>query len=261
VTELGIGWRTDLAVLTLSGSSVEDRGDHLVIRTAQSPTYHWGNFILVTEPATIDDADRWVQVFETAFPSATWVAVGLPQLPADRSRWAAHDVEIEVDDVLVASTLPRQTEPPPGYAVRRLAGDDWERDDALAIAENERIASWESDAYAVFTRSRTEARRKLSERDLAAFFGAFVDDFLVASLGIVRCGTTARFQNVLTDEHHRGRGLASHLLGVAARWASSHGCDCWVIVTDAENPARRVYERAGLQPENTSVQGYRRPAS
>ena len=45
-----LGFRTDLALLTASGSVVEDRGTHLVVRTPDNPTYYWGNFILLSEP-------------------------------------------------------------------------------------------------------------------------------------------------------------------------------------------------------------------
>jgi GNAT superfamily N-acetyltransferase len=261
VRDLGIGWTTHVAVLTFSGSSVDDHGDHLVVRTPANPTYHWGNCILVTDPTAADDADRWLQVFGAMFPSATWVAIGLPRLPDDRRAWSACELDLEVDEVLVASTLPDQTTRPDGFTVRRLTGDDWEQDVALTIAENERTRDGETDAYTAFARRQTEAKRAISARDDAAYFGAFAHGLLVASLGIVRCGTTGRYQNVLTDASYRQRGLASHLLGVAARWAASHGCDCWVIVTEATNPAGRVYQRIGLEPHSTNVQAYRRPPS
>ena len=258
---LGIGWSTDLAVLTLSGSSVDDRGDHLVVRTPVNPTFHWGNFILVTDPAAADDADRWVRVFAAAFPSAAWVSIGLPRLPDDRRPWTAFELDLEVEDVLVASALPRQTTRPDSVSVRRLTGDDWEQDVALTMAENTRTRDWETDSYRAFARARTETKRAVSDRDTGAYFGAFADGVLVASLGIVRCGKTARYQNVLTDANHRRRGLASHLLGVAARWAASYGCDRWVIITEAANPAARVYQRVGLEPRSTNVQAYRRPST
>jgi GNAT superfamily N-acetyltransferase len=263
VRQLGIGWATDLAVLELSGSSVDDRGDHLIVRTPRNPTYNWGNCIFVTDPAAVDDAHRWVRIFTTTFPSATWTAIGLPRLPTDAAAWAAHELELELDEVLVASTLPHQTALPDGYVVRRLAGDDWVEDLALAITENTRTGDSEADAYASFARARSEAQRALSDSNAGAYFGVFADGRVVASLGIVRCGAIGRYQigryqNVLTDANHRGRGLASHLIGVAARWTAAFRCDRWVIITEAGNPAERVYRRLGLEPHSTNVQAYRR---
>jgi GNAT superfamily N-acetyltransferase len=254
---LPLDWATDIAVLEHAGSTVEDRGDHLIVRTPHNPTFHWGNCVLVTDPDAVDDAKRWVQTFQSAFPSATWIAIGLATMPEDAAAWIAHDLRLELNEVLVTRTVPRQTALPPGYAVRRLAADDWEQAVALAMAENERTGVYEPASHEQFARASVQTQRALSDRDVAAFFGAFADGGLAASLGIVRCETTARYQSVGTDARHRRRGLASHLLGVAARWAADHGCEQWVIVTDVGNPAGRVYRSVGFEPNTASVQAYR----
>jgi GNAT superfamily N-acetyltransferase len=254
---LPLDWVTDIAVLEHAGSTIQDRGDHLIVRTAHNPTFHWGNCVLVTDPDAVDDAQRWVQTFQGAFPSATWIAIGLVRMPDNAAPWIAHDLKLEVNEVLVSSTVPRQTALPSGYAVRRMAGDDWEQAVALAMAENERTGAYEPASHEPFARMSVQTERALSDREVAAFFGAFADGFLAAYLGIVRCGTTARYQSVGTDAPHRRRGLASHLLGVAARWAADHGCDRWVIVTESTNAAGRVYRSVGFEPDTASIQAYR----
>ena len=254
------GWVTDLAILEHTGSLVEHHTDHLVVRTPANPDFHWGNFLLVTQEEAVDDADRWVSAFRAAFPAATWLAVGLPRLPADPDRWLAHGVELELEDVLSTRSLPPGTPLPEGYTVRRLTGPDWEQDLSRSVAENERTGEEDASSFLRFAQGQLLARQDLSARDLGAWFGAFADDELVADLGIVRCGATARYQDVVTDTGHRGRGLASHLVGVAARWAAEGGCDRWVIVTGATNPAGRVYRSLGFAPDTAAVQAYRRPA-
>jgi GNAT superfamily N-acetyltransferase len=253
------GWATDLAILEHCGSTVEDRRDHLLIRSPDNPDFHWGNCLFVTDETTVEEADRWVAVFESAFPEADWVAIGLICMPDDQDAWVGHGLELGLDDVLTTRTLPRQTPLPPGYAVRRLSGEDWAQSVARSVAENDRTNDQDPRGYERFATAQARARRALSDRDLGATFGAFSDGVLVADLGIVRCGTTARYQSVGTDEDHRRRGLASHLLGVAARWAGDHGCDRWVIVTEATNPAGRVYRSVGFEPDTGSVQAYRKP--
>jgi GNAT superfamily N-acetyltransferase len=244
----------------LSGASVEDLGDHLVVRTPLHPTYHWGNCILVRDADAADDPDRWLGVFHEAFPSATWIAVGLRRMPTDGAAWSTLGVEFELIEVLASSELPRQTPLPDGYEVRRLAGDDWEQTVRLAVDENARAGSFDPESYEAFSRVRAERVRALSDREdeVAAFFGAFAGGVLAAHLGIVRCDGTARYQNVLTDEAHRRRGLASHLVGVAARWAAERGCGRWVIVTETTNPALRVYRSVGFELDGSNVQAYRR---
>lgn len=253
------GWDTDLAVLELGGSGVEDRGDHLVVRTPANPDFHWGNFLFVTDRAAVGDAERWTALFERAFPAARWLAVGLIRMPSDGAAWTAAGAELEEDQVLSTTSPPRVTPVPEGYTVRRLRGGDWERRIARELADNIRAGRYDPVHHERFVRARTVTQRELSDRGDAAFFGAFHGERLVADLGIVCCGRRARFQNVGTDEDHRRRGLASHLLGVAAAWAAAEGCERWVIVTESDNPAGRVYRRAGFAPDVTNAQAYRPP--
>ena len=255
------GWATDLAILEHTGSVVEEHEHHLVVRTPTNPDFYWGNFVLVTDADAVDDADRWVGVFVRCFPEATWVSVGLPRMPDAMDAWGVLGLGLELESVLSTRTLPRRTPVPQGYTVRRLGGDDWEQDLARSVAENEATGEEDPESFLRFAHGQLQARQDLSARDLGAWFGAFTGDgILVADLGIVRCGTTARYQDVTTDEVHRGRGLASHLLGVAAQWAADAGCGQWVIVTGSTNPAGRVYRASGFEPDTGTVQAYRPPS-
>jgi GNAT superfamily N-acetyltransferase len=257
---LPLGWATDIAVLQLMGSTVDDRGDHLVVRTVANPLFHWGNCIFVIDTDGLGDADRWVGTFEAAVPTADWVAVGLVQMPTDETGWTRHGIELELDDVLATSTMPRQAPLPAGYIVHALVtGDDWEQFVARDLAVNEESDHHEQQSHERFARARALAYREMSERGLAMFVGAFFDGRLIAELGIVRCGETARYQTVGTDPGHRGRGICSHLLGVAAVWGVEWGARQWVIVTAATNPAGRVYRRAGFELAAPIVTAYRPP--
>jgi GNAT superfamily N-acetyltransferase len=253
------GWATDLAILEHCGSIVEDRGNHLVVRTPHNPDYHWGNCLFVTDEGTVGDARRWVDTFQSAFPEATWVAIGLTRMPDDLHAWVELGLELELDDVLTTRILPRQTPLPEGYTVRRLSGQDWVQSVARSVADNDRTHEQDPQSYQRFAQAQAHARRALSERDVGACFGAFAGDTLIADLGIVRCGKTARYQSVSTDDQHRRHGLASHLLGVAAQWAADGGCDRWVIVTEATNPAGRVYRSLGFEPDTGNAQAYHKP--
>lgn len=158
------GWATDLAILELGGSAVEDRADHLVVRTPGNPGFHWGNCLFVTDAGAVDDAGRWVTTFRSVFPEATWVAIGLIRMPDHRASWAAQGLDLELDDVLTTDTLPRQAPIPEGYTVRRLSGQDWARSVARSVAENDQTNEQEPREYARFAKAQAQARRALSER-------------------------------------------------------------------------------------------------
>lgn len=258
------GWLTDLAVLRHGGSTVADRGDHLVVRTPDNPTYHWGNFVLVTDPAGVDDAEHWLGAFRSEFPDAEHVALGLPALPGPPSVEAYRRLGLEVgtDDVLWTQRMPEQRPLADGYDARALTNDDdWEQQVRTGLAENARSGEFPREAHEVFLRARAATHRDLSDRGVARWFGAFTaEGALVADLGIVDCGGVGRYQSVGTDADHRRRGLAGHLLGVAARWAADQGCTEWVIVTETTNDAGRLYRSVGFEPDAVQVSVSRQAA-
>ena len=157
--DVPLSWHTDLAVLVASGSAVEEHADHLVVRTPTDPTYDWGNLVMVTDPATVDDAARWEAVFTSSFPGAGHRAIGLPTEPTDVAAWEACGLEIEHEDVLVRDAPLERRPLAEGYVVRQLTSDeDWERSRPV----------------------RREARRRVVDGGNAVFLGAFAGDELAA---------------------------------------------------------------------------------
>ncbi len=248
------GWQTDLAVLRHLGSLVDYRFDHVIVTSPENPTFHWGNFVLVTDPDAADDAARWVQVFRTEFPNAEHVSIGFPRMPAEGS-WEGTGLVIDTDEVLFTETLPDQRPLAQGYTARPFESDaDWEALVALDVADNARTGVQEPVGYERFLRDQGQARRRMVQAGVARWFGAFdADGTLTASLGIVLCDDLARFQAVGTDAEHRRRGLAGHLVGLAARWAGERGATAWVIVTESTNPAGRLYRSVGFVPDALQV--------
>ena len=253
---LPLGWRTDLAVLRLGGSTVDEHPDHIVVRSPENPTFHWGNFLLVTDRGAVDDAGRWLARFEEALPGMRHRAVGLAREPSDLTGWRAAGLELELSDTLVRTDPVDLVPLWEGYVARALeTADDWERSTRLRIGAEGEDPDFEADV--------TRSRRRMVEAGHTRWFGAFDGAELVAELGVVDCGLAAeghlaRYQSVLTTPDHRRRGLTSHLLGLAARWAGNRGCDQWVIVADDGTDANRLYRAHGFVPADRSAQVYRR---
>lgn len=244
--------RTDLAVDMLGGTTVLDRGDHLVVRTASNPGYHWGNFVQVTS-GDPDDASRWLSAFSHEFPDARHRAIGLLSEP-DPAAWQGTGLRHDTVEALTTRTAPSRAALPDGYEVHRLTSDaDWGDRLVAELRENERTGAQDPAAYREFVTRQLATRRRLVEAGDAAWFGAFDErGEHASSLGIVVLRdlhpVTARYQTVLTGADHRRRGLARHLLSVAAGWAMAEGAEELVIVADAGSAAGRLYARAGFAP-------------
>lgn len=249
--DLPLGWHTHLVVSRLGGSEVEERTDHLVVRTPANPGYHWGNFVLVTDPTAVADAARWVSLFEETFPDAGHRSIGLVADPVDDGAWEAAGLPVSRDDLLVARRPVQRRALAAGYLARELGTDaDWTQSTAL------RNAAFPGQGG--FELARTATRAAMAARGETAWFGAFADGVLVSELGIADCGAGIwRYQPVVTRADHRRRGLTSHLLGVADAFARDRGAAATVIVADANSDASRLYRSLGLDEAAVHAQAYR----
>ena len=254
------GWKTDLAILALGGSEILRFDDHLVVKTPANPDYHWGNCLLVLDPNSIDMSEKWVERYRSVFPDKNWIAIGLPQMPSSSTAWEEYGITLEQLNVLSATSLPKSHPLPDGYTSRHFVERDWETLTRREIASLLVEGGYEPAAIEAFVIEANASRQRLCSTGDAAWFGAYLEEELVASLGIVKCGDTARYQSVETDEAHRRKGLASHLLGLAASWSQNQGCQSWVIVTEATNAAGRIYRRAGFMPDISNVNAYKKLA-
>lgn len=242
-----LGFRTDLALLTSSGSVVEDRGTHLVVRSPNNPSYFWGNFLLLARPPVPGGEKEVVAAHHTEFPLADHVSIGIDTAELTdeaRAAFEAAGLTVDVATVLTASALqgPRAVE----AAVRELAGDaDWE---ARARLSRQLYPQTSEEAFMAFARQKNAQERRLVDAGRGTRFGAYVDGQLVSTAGIfVTEDGVARYQSVETHSEHRRRGLAAAVVHAAGQHALDQlGVRALVIVADTDGDAIGIYRRLGF---------------
>ncbi|RJL31995.1 GNAT family N-acetyltransferase [Bailinhaonella thermotolerans] len=257
---VSLGFRTDLMLLEMQGSSVTDRGDHLVVRTAENPGYRWGNFLLLEKAPGPGEVERWVDVFRREFPRAGHVAIGVDGVDGELGtpdEWRAAGLSVERGTVLTAGAL---REPRRGISldveIRELDGDpDWAAALELRLAVGADLG-YAGAEYGEFAGRKLDAMRRLRERGLGAWFGAFLGGRMVSGLGIFGDGSgIARYQSVETHPEHRRRGLAGALVHRAGEYARDRlEARTLVIVADPEYTAIRLYRGLGFDGTETQVQ-------
>lgn len=254
-----LAWRTDLALLTYAGSEVEDRGDHLVVRTPANPGYYWGNFLLLDTAPGVGGLDPWLAAFEAEFPGAGHRAFGV-----DGTTGSADDLValreagfgIEGSTVMTATSVHPPARPNAEATLRALVSDDdWAQQLALAMVGEE------DEVTGDFARRRVLAERALVEQGRGQWFGAFLDGRLTSSLGLfVASSGLARFQEVKTHPDFRGRGLCGTLVHHASRYGFDElGVNTLVMVADPDYLAIRVYRAVGFTGSETQLQATRKP--
>ena len=249
-----LAYRTDLALLRLGGSTVEDRGTHLVVRTTANPSFYWGNFLLLPRAPGAGEAEEWVAEFRREFPDArhrTFGVDGTDGSTADLAAFADLGFGIEASTVMTARSVVEPVRPNRTATVRPLTSDeDWSQQVELSGAG-------EDDDYTPeFGTRRAAAHRAVTEAGHGQWFGAFQDGRLVSSLGLVDAGDgLARFQDVKTVPEARGQGLAGTLVHAASRFGLDElGARTLVMVADPDYLAIRIYRALGFRDTETQLQ-------
>ena len=254
-----LGYRTDLALLQLGGSLVEDCGTHLLVRTPANPRFFWGNFLLLATPPEPGSGDFWLEQFERELPEVSHRAFGVDGTTGTKADLAAFaDVGLQVDasSVMTATTVHEPPHPHPTAVVRPLTSDaDWRQHVELAVAGEAEHYSEE------FATARSAAHRRNIEAGHGQWFGAFLGGRLMASLGIFTASAgLARFQEVKTHPEARGQGLAGTLVHAASRHALDEmGARTLVMVADPDYLAIRVYRSVGFDDTETQLGADRAP--
>jgi ribosomal protein S18 acetylase RimI-like enzyme len=263
ITSLGV--RTDLALLRLGGSTVEDRGDHLVVRSPHNPTFWWGNFLLLPGPPPLGRTDHWLDVFAATFPDAEHVAIGFDGVDgtvAHVAGFVERGLSAETSAVMTATEVHAPPRPNYDAEYRQLTSDDdWEQLVELRMAAMD--TAHEPEGYHTFTLAKVATIRALAEGGHGGWFGAFEEGRLQSGMGLFRAGDgLARFQNVETRPEARGRGLAGTLVHHVSRYGFDElGARTLVMVADPDYVAIRIYRSVGFTETETMLQAERPPAS
>ncbi len=265
-----LGFRTDLALLTLAGAQIEDRGTHLVVRSPRNPTFRWGNFHLLPRPPEPDEIEDLLTAYDVDFDGSDHRAFGIDgiqDLGAALGPLADIGFEVEVSTVLTASLVHPPPRPNTEADVRALgSADDWAQQAVLTVEANRGEGPGEDpDELAVFATRKAADDRAVVEAGHGRWFGAFVDGRLASSVGLIDAGSgLARYQAVQTHPDYRRAGLAGTLVHRVGRYGLDElGAHTLVMLADPDYPAIGIYRSVGFVPTEiaTQAQQRKRPTS
>ena len=233
-----LGFRTDVMLLTLQGSAVEDRGVHLVVRSPGNPAFWWGNFVLLRDLPGRGGVQRWEKTFAQEFPEAAHRTFGVD---GTRGEVPPH---------------------PNRHATCRALDltDPGDRDAAIAL-QLANAPDREPSSHREFLARKMEAMSALQEARCGSWFGAFVDGRMLSGMGLFSDGSgVARFQSVDTHPDARGRGLAGTLVHhVSCYGFADLGATTLVMVADPGYHAIDIYRSVGFETTETQIQLERSP--
>ena len=259
-----LGFRTDLMLLSLHGSEVEDRGDHLVVRSPSNPGFWWGNFLLLRQPPAPGACGRWERAFASEFPAAGHSAFGVDGTcgnVAGYQEFTAAGYEVEASAVMTATAVHEPAHPNREATYRALdLTDAGDRESAIAL----RLANAphrEPTGHRQFLGRSMDSMAALQEAGAGAWFGAFLAGRMVSGMGLFSDGSgLARFQSVDTHPDFRGRGLAGTLVHHVSTYGfTTLAATTLVMVADPDYHAIRIYRSLGFVSTELQVQLEREP--
>jgi RimJ/RimL family protein N-acetyltransferase len=257
---LSPGWQTHLMFAEFDGE-VSAHGDHLVVRSPQSPGYYWGNFLLYDRLPTDADFGPWMQRFDEAIvrpaPRTGHVCFGM-QAQADDFRappaFAAAGFEafgVATLTLQRAALLPLPRPIASGYELRPLV---LPREAASVVELNMACndEGYEPGGYQEFRHLQMQRYGRMAAAGLGHWWGALHEGRVVASLGLFGQRHVGRFQHVETHPDHRRRGLCRALVHAAC----VHGFDRmgWhtlVMGADPDDVAIGIYRQVGFTAHDT----------
>lgn len=252
-----LGHRTKFIFNRFDGS-VEDRGDYFVVTTKSNPNYFWGNLLVYKNPPKAGDFHKWKADFsrELTNPAIYHMTFAWDSPDGDAgetSDFIADGFELDRTVVLTAQKVLK----PPKYnediTVKTIQGDE-EFEQVIQIqtecgGEELSKSSWEK-----FYRTQLKQYRKMINSGLGQWFGAWIDNELVGSLGIFTDENIGRYQIVSTAPTHQRKGVCSTLVYESALFAFDRmNVETLVMIADEEYHAAKIYESVGFEPAERLV--------
>lgn len=245
-----LGFRSELVFTDFDGK-IEDRGDYLVVRTLTNPHFFWGNLLIFDKPPQKGDFSKWVSLFKKEFtdPSIYHMTFAWDlEEKGDLADFEQAGFELERNIVLATSEV---TEPPRVHSelqVRPLQGDEeWER--MIQIQVDSAHGHLPRHEWEKFYHSQSIRYRTMEKAHRGHWFGGFINNQLIAGLGIFHDGNLGRYQIVSTHPDFRRQGVCGTLVYRSAQYAlKTLGLKQLVMCADPDYHAARIYESVGFKP-------------
>ncbi|HMI86138.1 MAG TPA: GNAT family N-acetyltransferase [Polyangiaceae bacterium] len=246
------GYQTDLMLARFDGEVIVRR-QYVVARTAASPAFWWGNFVLFARAPLREDVDEWERIFAQEIG---WV----PGIKHRNFAWNAIDGATGETDAftvrgyqlnqslfLLATSVHRAPRSHSGVSIRPLHGDhDWRA--ALSNQHGALARDRDTPSFREFQACQLDRYRRMVGAGLGQWFGAFLGDKLVADMGLFVDGGIGRCQAVATAPSFRRQGICAAMVHEVCSFGLRHMKAREIfMMTALSSAAARVYRSVGFE--------------
>lgn len=244
-----LGYQIDLAFPGFTGEII-DRGEYLVIRTPNNPSYYWGNYILFSNPPGPDDFDRWREIFHQEIghnPAINHEAFGWD----DPSGALGHiepfqnaGYNLNQYSIMTTTQVTRPTHFNPHVTVKPIETDSEWQLAAQCVASHDKPTTQVNDRI----QKMMTTWQALAKNQKALWFGAYLNGEFAGGLGIYKVENTGVVDEVVTHPNFRRQGVGRTLVYQAAQHAREHlNLQKLLLAADNNSDPKRMYEQIGFK--------------
>ena len=252
-----LGLRSDLMIAEHK-SVVEQKDGYIVVKSPHNPGYYWGNYLIFDRPPSLRDAQlcspkSWEYLFHSEFGEMhavrhmAFIWDSPEGIPGEVDEFKALGYSVDKTEVLTAEEVY-----PPLYANEKIrireinSVDQWNAVTDLLILTRE--PHFEENLYRRYVERKVETYRSMAMKKNGAWFGAFIGNDLVGTLGMFTGYGVGRFQHVVTHPAYRRQGICGTLVHEIASLALTRDdVDYLVMQADPEAHAVRLYKSLGFK--------------
>lgn len=233
--------------------------DYTFVRSPNQPDFYFGNFLLLNSPPKGADKEKLERTFKKHFTDE--------QVKHFTFCWSGEKKEdiavfleagYELDEVFVlagksADLIPLEEKNEEVNIRAFESEEDWEKWKALEFLE---LPSGFSEAgYKNFIEGRAEVYQKLYQKGQGNFYGAYIEDKLIASAGLFHQKNIGRFQSVKTHKDYRRKGICKTLVFYICE-VGFQQLDTLVIAADKGYHALEIYKKLGFKEMESQTSVY-----
>lgn len=247
-----IGHFTDIYLLH-DESNIINKPDYIVVKKPSVPHDLWSNYIVFSKEY-LGKLDLCKEIFCKEFAD-------LPTVKHHAFSWELESGECEkVDclqqDMLNFSVVLEYTDPcnitipSTNFEFRVLETDeDWQQLATLHLHRYFSGGDLSAEEIAIskpIVDANIKRYRALSVAGNACWFGAFVDNKLVSTCGMVNQGELVRFQGVVTHPDYRQQNLCKNLMLYSINYMSAQPNRRFIIVAEKGRISENIYKKLGF---------------
>ena len=235
------------------------RDDYLVIKTPSNPKYISANYVLFQNKPNTQDIERWPDVFKKEFSDIKninhiklcWDSSELDS--KTQQAFESEGYELEAYETLELKDLKTPSSLNPDLEIKEL---DYKREWSQVVAQQIELKpdGVPSAHYKAFAEGLMHDYKQLIEKNRCRWFGAYLDQELLGSLGVLWSHMHAGYQRVITNTLHRRKGVCTTLVFNCAQIIEQELKNRLTLMwSEPNSQAGRIYRNCGFEQVDTML--------